>query len=247
MHHVVLDRWSRGGSFLHHRDARAKVLALLAFLIIVATTPPGSNAAAAGYGAFLVAAALLAGLPAGGVLWRGAVVLPFSAAFAAMSLFAGDSVRATALLQKSYLSALAVVIVVGTTPMPELLRGLESLGIPRFLLLVVQFLYRYLFVISEQAQHMRVAAAARGAASTRVVFRRWRLRAVAGAISVLFARSYARSEGIYRAMAARGFQGHISLLAAKRFRWQDVAFLVASVVVPAAVRIALGAGGGWTR
>lgn len=64
---------------------------------------------------------------------------------------------------------------------------------------------------------------------------------------MLFARSYSRAEGIYRAMAARGFRGHISLLAAKRFRWQDVAFLVASVVVPAAVRIALGAGGGWPR
>ncbi len=247
MHHVVLDRWSRGRSLLHQRDARAKVLALLAFLIIVTTTPPASSLAAAGYGTFLIAAALLARLPAGGVLWRGAVVLPFSAAFAAMSLFAGDGVRAAALLQKSYLSALAVVIVVGTTPMPELLRGLESLGVPRFLLLVVQFLYRYLFVISEQAQHMKVAAGARGASSARVAFRLWRFRAAAGAIGVLFARSYARAEGIYRAMAARCFQGHISLLATNRFRWQDAAFLVVAIVVPAGVRIALGARGGWNR
>ena len=33
-------------------------------------------------------------------------------------------------------------------------------GAPRFLLMVAQFLYRYLFVISEEAQHMRKAAMA---------------------------------------------------------------------------------------
>lgn len=243
MHHVVLDRWSRGSSYLHRRDARAKVLALLAFLVIVATTPVGSGVAAAAYGAFLLVAVLLARLPFGGVLWRGAVVLPFSAAFAAMSLLSGDSARAAALLQKSYLSVLAVVVVVGTTPMPELLRGLEALGMPRFLLLVVQFLFRYLFVISEQAQHMRIAAGARGSSHVRNAFRFWRLRAAAGAISVLFARSYVRAEGVYRAMAARGFQGHISLLATNRFRWHDAAFLGVSILVPAVVRITLGAGG----
>ena len=64
---------------------------------------------------------------------------------------------------KSYLSALAVLLLVSTTPLPVLLRGFEMLGAPRFLLMVAQFLYRYLFVISEEAQHMRKAAMARGA------------------------------------------------------------------------------------
>ena len=64
---------------------------------------------------------------------------------------------------KSYLSALAVLLLVSTTPLPVLLRGFEMTGAPRFLLMVAQFLYRYLFVISEEAQHMRKAAMARGA------------------------------------------------------------------------------------
>ena len=37
MHHVVLDRWSRGESALHRRDARAKTIAVLVFLIVLAT------------------------------------------------------------------------------------------------------------------------------------------------------------------------------------------------------------------
>ena len=56
-----------------------------------------------------------------------------------------------------------MLLVVSTTPLPVLLRGLEMTGAPRFLLMVAQFLYRYLFVISEEAQHMSKAAASRGA------------------------------------------------------------------------------------
>ena len=37
MHHVVLDRWSRGSSPLHRRDPRAKIVALLVFLVALAT------------------------------------------------------------------------------------------------------------------------------------------------------------------------------------------------------------------
>ena len=98
-------------------------------------------------------------------LTRAAVVLPFTLVFAIITILAGDLERAGLLLGKSYLSALAVLALVSTTPLPQLLRGLEMLGVPRFLLMVAQFLYRYLFVISEEAQHMRVAAASRRTAA----------------------------------------------------------------------------------
>ena len=90
-------------------------------------------------------------------------MLPFTAVFAAVSWLAGDPARGAALVLKSYLSALAVLLLVSTTPLPVLLRGFEIAGAPRFLLMVAQFLYRYLFVISEEAQHMRKAAAWRAA------------------------------------------------------------------------------------
>src|SRR5207249_1018189 len=120
---------------------------------------------------------------------RSALVLPFSLVFAVISWTAGDSARALSLLIKSYLSAAAVLIVVASTPMPQLLRGLESLGAPRFLLMVAQFLYRYLFVISEEAQHMRTAAVSRGASLRGVLARHARFQAAVGALAVLFARS----------------------------------------------------------
>lgn len=227
MHHAALDRWSRGSSPLHARDARVKLVLLVAFLAAVATTPRLAPEYLAAYGAAVLAGVMLAGLPLAAVLLRAAVVLPFSVTFAGFSLLAGDSPRAYALVAKSYLSAAAVLIVAGSTPLPKLLRSLERLRVPRFLVLVVQFLYRYLFVISEQAQHMRLAAQSRGG---------WRFRLAAGAVAVLFARSYARAEGVHRAMLARGFQGSVTLLAPERAGWKDWALLAAGLLTVAVMR-----------
>ena len=236
MHHVVIEGWSRGASPLHARDARAKVIVLLAFLVALATTRRFPPAAMAGYAALAVAAILLGRLPPAGLLARAAVVLPFSATFAALSWIAGDASRAVGLLAKSYLSAVAVLVLVGSTPLPKLLRGLESLGAPRLLTLVVQFLYRYLFVVSEQAQHMRLAALSRGSSRPPLQF-----RAAAGAVAVLFARSYGRAEGIHQAMLARGFSGHIRLLEDTRVGVRDALFLAAGLSLVVALRLSLGA------
>lgn len=239
MHHVVVEHWARRRSVLHSRDARAKFLALLAFLVAVATNPAEAQAHIALFAAILAAAIGLSRLPPLAVLLRAAAILPFSVTFAAVSWLAGDPARAAALVEKSYLSAAAVLVLVGTTPLPNLLRALESLGTPRLLILVIQFLYRYLFVISEQAQHMRLAAQCRSASGRSRLVRRSRFRAAAGALSVLFARSYLRAEGIHRAMIARGFSGRFPLLAPPRFRFLDLLLVAIAVALSAAARYAL--------
>jgi cobalt/nickel transport system permease protein len=173
------------------------------------------------------------------VLARAALVLPFGLVFAAVSWAAGDPERAGSLLMKSYLSAAAVLILVGTTPVPQLLNGLERSGAPRFLLMVAQFLYRYLFVISEEAQHMRTAARSRGASARGLLAHRARFRAAGGALAVLFARSYARAGEIHHAMLARGFQGHFQPLGTFRFAAADAFFLLLAAPAPLVIRFAV--------
>lgn len=230
MQHVVLERWSRGSSFLHRRDARAKILALLFFLVIVAISSREFELLAIGYLAMLLTAVAAARLPLLGTLRRAAVVLPFSLTFALLCWISGEPRRAALLVEKSYLSALAALLLVATTPLPQLLRGLDLLGVPGFLLMVAQFLYRYLFVITEQAHRMRLAGLCRGG---------WKrggrgFQAAAGALGVLFARSYERAESIHRAMVSRGFQGHFQLLSTTRFALADAAFLCAASALPLA-------------
>jgi len=223
MHHVLVDHWSQGSSPLHARDPRAKVVVLLIFLVALTTAAPNAFPALVIYAALLVSGILIAGLPLGGLLLRSMGILPFSLTFGLITWLAGDGWRALGLVEKSYLSTVAVLLLVGTTPLPRLLGGLEALGTPRLLVLMAQFLYRYLFVISEQAQHMRLAASCRGGASRTRRHAKFRA-AAAGAIAVLFARSYYRAEGVHRALMSRAFSGRFVLLNPLRFGWMDACF-----------------------
>jgi cobalt/nickel transport system permease protein len=163
-------------------------------------------------------------------------VLPFSATFALITWWSGDPLRALSLAEKSFLSGLAVLLVMATTPLLRLAGALDSIRVPEPLLLVIQFLYRYLFVVSEQAQHMRLAARCRLGTGRRYAVR---FRAAAGAVGVLFARSWERADGIDRAMLARGFSGRFPAPEPLRFGWRDGAFVAACAVVFLAVRLAL--------
>jgi cobalt/nickel transport system permease protein len=234
MHHVLMDQWSQGTSPLHARDPRAKILALLAFLVVLATTAPNAFPTLAIDASVLVAGILIAGIPLASLLVRAMAVLPFSLTFGLISWLVGDRLRALGLVEKSYLSTVAVLLIVGTTPLPLLLSGLERLGTPRLLVLVAQFLYRYLFVISEQAQHVRLAAACRQGTERR---RRSGFRAAAGALAVLFARAYYRAQGIHRAMMARAFSGKFVLLRRLQFRLADGLFTLAIAAFLIVVRI----------
>ena len=220
---------------MHRRDARCKLAVLTAFLAAVSTTPPASAFAFSAYAALLVSAAAASRLPLGGLLRRAALVLPFSATFALITWWSGDPLRALALAEKSFLSGLAALLLVATTPLTQLLAALESLRVPRLLILVTQFVYRYLFVISEQAQHMRLAAQSRGA---HIAPRLRGFQAAAGALSVLFARSWERADGIYRAMLARGFAGRFAPSVRPHLHAADVGFLAAAVAACLTIRLA---------
>jgi len=211
------------------------------FLILLATARRSFVLLSACYLGMLIAVIVEAGLPLMGVLKRAAVVLPFTAVFAAISLAGGEPMRAAALVGKSYLSALAVLILVSSTPLPQLLGGLERMGIPRYLLMVVQFLYRYLFVISEEAQHMRAALQAKGGSLRNNLWNREKFGAPAGVLSVLFARSYAHAEGVHQAMLARGFRGHFLTLSGRSFARADALFVGAALIIIVGTRVVVEA------
>ena len=81
---------------------------------------------------------------------------------------------------------------------------------------------------------MRAAMQARGGG------RSWRgLSNPASAVSVLFAKSYARAEGVHRAMIARGFTGSFPALAPEHWHSAKLgAFLVLASLMMAAIRVA---------
>lgn len=218
-----LEEWARGDSFLHRRDARGKVVSVLVFLVAVSSTPPSSPLTFAPVSVLLVLGLAVSGLPVGEILLRASVIVPFPLFFGLVSwLENGNALFAGALVVRSYISALAVLLLVGVTPMAELFRGLRGLGLPAVIVMVLQSLVRYLQVIVDHGMRMRRAALCRGggAGGRESLWRR-----ASGALAVLFGRSYARAEGVHRAMVARGFRGDFVSPRPARFTAVDWAYL----------------------
>ncbi len=109
------------------------------------------------------------------------------------------------------------MILVATTEVPHLLRGLDRLHIPRPITAISAFMIRYLDVISAELGRMRTAMAARGYDP------RWigQVRALGTAGGALFIRSYERGERVYQAMLARGFDGRMPDVGVTRARSAD--------------------------
>ncbi len=261
MRHSFLDRYRQGTSLIHRLDPRLKLLATLAFVLVVTTTPAGSWLAFSLLAALAIGMVVVAEVPLLEGLKRSAVALPFAGMVAISLPFtqAGEVVWSgqlwglaltitdaglsffAAVVIKAWLSVMVSGLLVATTPFPDLLKAMRSLRVPAVLTATISFMYRYLFVLMDEAGRLQTARAARSVGSGRTV--RWRARILGGMIGSLFIRSYERSERIYAAMLSRGFGGEIRTLTRltwqARDTWVGLAWVAALVAIAALGRTAL--------
>lgn len=232
MRHARIERWARGNSFLHRLHPTAKIICALILLISISSLQRNAFLSCGVYLGLLLCLALFAAIPLGELIVSAAAILPFAGSFALITLIAGQREQAILLILRSYLSSITALLLIGTTPMPALISGLEILRLPRFLLLVMQFLYRYLVVLFEEAAAIRDAGASRGG-----TLRALQLRQAGAAAGVLFARSYQRANAIHQAMLARGFEGSIPSLSRVHFGRWDTSAVIAMGAVTILIRI----------
>jgi len=225
----------QGTSLIHRLDPRLKLVATLAFVVVMTSTPLRAWPAVLLLAALAVSVILLSQIPLTEAVRRSVIVLPIVGMVAITLLFTrsgqilwawypfgwpiaitveGVLLFAT-LVVKSWLSVLVSGLLVATTPFPNLLSALRSLGVPTVLTAIISFLYRYLFVVLDEAMRLQTAREARAAGTGGTLL--WRLRVLGGMIGSLFIRSYERSERIYAAMLSRGFTGQVRTLT--RLRW----------------------------
>lgn len=123
----------------------------------------------------------------------------------------------TTIAAKSWVSVQAALLLTYTTPFHDLVDGLRELRLPRIMVAIISFMYRYLGVLTGEAGRMNRARQARsaipaGSASGAGGSLRWRAAVTGHMVGSLFLRSYERSERIYGAMQARGFDGELRYL-----------------------------------
>jgi cobalt/nickel transport system permease protein len=258
---AFLDRYRDAGTFVHRLDPRAKFLAVLLFIIGVAITQPPAWWAYAAFFVLVAAFALVSRTSPGYLLKRSLIVEPFvffvaifvpffrqGEVLAAVniggwhiSIFREGTLVFFGIMIKAWLSILALILLTTTTRLPDLLGGLERLRLPRVMVMILSFMYRYIFVLVEEVGRLRTARDSRGYGGGT---RRHRIRTVGTMVGTLFIRSYERGERIYNAMLSRGYDGHLRSLRRLAVTTADVLFLAGAGAAVIAVT-ALAHAGVW--
>lgn len=154
-------------------------------------------------GAGLVVAAWLSRVPPGFLFRRLLLLEPFVIGVAGLALLGPGGVRVFVVMAvRATLCLATMILLANTTPFAQILRVLSRLGMPAMLVTSLALMYRYLFVVVDEAQRMRRARLARSFRSGRR--RAW--RSLASVVGALFVRCTGRAERIYAAMLARGWK-----------------------------------------
>ena len=247
MKHSFLDQYSDRDSFVHRLDPRTKLITAFLFILAVALTSLAVWPAFVVYFVIIATLILLSRVPVLYVLKRSLVIMPFVVLIAIFIPFfkegeiAGSyniwmwqvSVTHSGLqvlwniLAKAWLSILSLILLTSTTKIAELLKGLEQLRMPRVMVMILSFMYRYIFVLVDEAMRMKQARDSRNFGGRRL----WQLRTIGNMTGTLFIRSYERGERVYAAMLSRGFDGQSRTLNRLSFRMADTCFGIGFSVV----------------
>ncbi|MEV3948079.1 cobalt ECF transporter T component CbiQ [Streptomyces halstedii] len=224
--------YRHGHSPVHRLPPHCKLVAVLGFVVVVVSTPREALWAFALYAVLLAAVAAVARVPAGFLLKRLVIEVPF-VAFALLMPFVvpGEQTELLGLtvsvpglwgawnvLAKGTLGVAASVLLASTTELRSLLLGLQRLRLPPLLVQIASFMLRYGDVITDELRRMSIARRSRGFEARGV--RHWGVLAkTAGA---LFIRSYERGERVHLAMVSRGYTGTMPVIdevTASRAKW----------------------------
>lgn len=211
-----LDRLAAGNTALHRLDPRAKVLATLVFIVCVVSF--GRYQLSALIPFFIFPAVLIgtADLPAAYLARKVLLVCPFALAVGIFNpIFdttlllhlgplgvSGGWVSCLSILVRAALTVLAALVLVAVTGFPAICRALEQLGMPNAFAVQLVFLYRYIFVLTEEGGRAARARELRAFGNKGLGMSSY--SSLAGS---LLLRTWQRAERVHMAMLARGFSG----------------------------------------
>ena len=118
----------------------------------------------------------------------------------------------------------------GTAKFHKSLKALQKLKLPNKLIQIIMFTYRYIFVFMEEFGKMFTAARARLFKERTNIFT---LKIISNLTGMLFIRGFERTQGVYHAMASRGYDGDIKDLDEFKLCTKD--FIISLFVVTLAV------------
>jgi cobalt/nickel transport system permease protein len=238
-------------------DARAKVLVTIIFTLCVVSFNRYELTALFPFFIFPVVMISLAGLPPLFILRKIALLFPFVLAVGIFNPvfdreillqlgsfgISGGWISLASILARSILTVGAAFILVGVTGFTAVCQALERLGMPQVFAVQLLFLYRYIFVLTEESGRASRARELRSCGK-----KGEGIHSFSSLIGHLLLRTWGRAERIHTAMLARGFTGEFHACRQSSFgaaeirfvlgwttlliflRWQNVSQLLGSLV-----------------
>jgi cobalt/nickel transport system permease protein len=233
LHIHFLDPYQEGDSPIHHIDARVKLVLTIAFIFTIALIPIGIWSIYILLFSLIFSLIILSGVGIDYVLKRAVLAFPFVlAALPLIFTISGPQLSSLtfgpleltvthagmeqffSIALKSWISILTAILLTSTTQFPDILSAMRAIHVPRFLVAIIGLMWRYIFVLGDEALRLLRARAARSGTADSPGHRKggtisWRAKTTGGLVGNLFIRSIERSERIYAAMLSRGYDGEV--------------------------------------
>lgn len=236
--HTEIDAYAKG-STLYTFDPRVKLICTIIFVVAVAMFRQLEAIVAAGI--FILTLMLISRVPLRHLAANYAVALIFILFASITMLFTSGPENALLIFLRISVSVMALLLLVTTTPFFKMIRAFRALHMPKLLANLIMFTYRFIFVLIDEMDRMKMARKARGYAGGRSLLDKKALGVLSATIGMIFVRSSIRATNIYDALLSRGYNGEIKTLGRLSARPRDLALAFAFVAVTSlAVMLELG-------
>ncbi|HBE02845.1 MAG: hypothetical protein A2096_03265 [Spirochaetes bacterium GWF1_41_5] len=206
-------------SFLHKLAPESKLITVLIYCAAVISYPRYEIIKLLPMAAFPLFTAAASGLPAGYLVKNLLRAAPFVLFIALGNIFfdtgtiaapwggtaAGGYLSALSIIIKFIFTVSASIILAAVTGIYPLCRAMQKIGVPEIFAVQILLVYRYFFLMSEEAGRLQRACTQRSFRPG-LPYRVYR-----SMVSLLLLRSIIRAENVYQAMLSRGFNGVIKI------------------------------------
>lgn len=229
-----LDLLSAQDTPVHRLDPAAKVIATAVFAVCVVSFGKYELSALLPFAIYPVWLAGAGRIPFGFIMRKVAAVAPFALLVGVWNPIldrkvmihlgslevSGGWISFASIMARFALTVSTAFVMIAVTSFQGLCMGLERLGMPQVMTVQLLFLYRYLFVLGEEAMSLARARALRSFGG-----RGMGLKVFSQIVGNLLLRTLDRAQRIYQAMLARGFTGTIRVSRPFRFGKHEFLFV----------------------
>ncbi|MBU0731236.1 MAG: cobalt ECF transporter T component CbiQ [Proteobacteria bacterium] len=235
-----LEVFARQGTPIHTIDPRAKAVTTFFFIITVVSFDKYEISGLLPFLVYPVLLAVIGNIPSDYLIKKIILVAPFAFFIGILNPFfdrapmldlgfmtiSGGWISFLSILLRFILTVSAALILIATSGFREVCLALEKLKSPRIFSIQLLFLYRYLFVLINEARRLIRARQLRSFNG-----RGMGLTVAGSMIGHLLVRTLNRARRIHLAMMCRGFDGEIRILRTLRFTMRDACFILGWILI----------------